>query len=110
MKIAIMILLSAASFFLGLSVSAGYPALPKNSSQLKVAVYDNGLKTKFRTADNIYNALRTAPGIKAEMIDNLKSDTLKKYDAVIIATIVKLAKKGRGCSRNQQCQTNGIAS
>jgi hypothetical protein len=60
---------------------------------LKVAVYDNGSRFKKFGINYIYDALKSMPGIKVESIDNLATDTLKKYDTVFISTYIKLAKK-----------------
>ncbi|MFA6101686.1 MAG: ThuA domain-containing protein [Victivallaceae bacterium] len=70
-----------------------YAALPKNSNELKVAVYDNGIESKEFAINHIYDALKNATGVEAELIDNLASDTLKKYDAVVICTVTKPAPK-----------------
>jgi uncharacterized membrane protein len=73
-------------------ICGNYPELPK-SSELKVAVYDNGIESKAFAINYIYDALKNATGVKTELIDNLAADTLKKYDAVVISTVTKLSKK-----------------
>lgn len=79
--------------FSTVAVRGDYLLLPKNADGLKVAVYDNGFESKALGINYIYDALQTASGVKVDLIDNLASDTLKKYDAVVISTVTKLAKK-----------------
>ncbi|MHB9138547.1 MAG: ThuA domain-containing protein [Victivallaceae bacterium] len=66
---------------------------PRSGGETKVAVYDNGPESHKLGVNYIYDALKTEPGIKVETIDNLALDTLKKYDAVVISTVTKLAAK-----------------
>ena len=75
------------------SVAASYKALPAHGKKLKVAVYNNGRQFKQYGVNYIYEALKKAPGINVETIDNLASATLKKYDTVVISTVKSLAKK-----------------
>lgn len=92
MKTRFVILLSIISCFFSSPVFGDYAVKPKNANELKVAVYDNGVETKDFAINYIYDAMKAAAGVKAELIDNLAADTLKNYDAVIIATLTKLAK------------------
>ncbi|MCF6177163.1 MAG: ThuA domain-containing protein [Victivallaceae bacterium] len=66
-----------------------------NGKILQVAVYNNGKQFKQFGIKYAYQALLNTPGIKVETIDNLKRDTLRKYDTVVILTVTKLAKKDK---------------
>jgi hypothetical protein len=83
---------SAVCCLLAVSSFAEYKKLAKGRD-LRVAVYDNGLKFKKFGVNYIYEALKNTHGIKVDTIDNLATDTLKKYDTVVISTYLKLAKK-----------------
>ncbi len=90
MRIVLSLLISC---ILAASSMGDYQAIPRNSDVIRVAVYDNGPDFNKYGINYIYEALKNAPGIKAEIIDNLAGDTLKKYDTVVISTVTSLAKK-----------------
>jgi len=66
-----------------------------NPSPIKVAIYDNGTFKEYGQS-YIYEALEKDKGIKAEKIDNLKIETLKKYDVLILSAINSLSKIDAG--------------
>ncbi len=92
-KICLMSAMLGCSWLSGICDEAAYPAIPRSGNDIRIAVYDNGPEFSQYGINYICEALKNEPGIKVETIDNLATDTLKKYDTIVIYTVKKLAKK-----------------
>ncbi len=78
---------------LATAVRAENPPLARDAKELRIGVYSNGAEFTANGGQRIVEALAGAPGVKAEAIDTLAGETLRKYDVVVISGIGKLSPK-----------------
>ncbi len=60
------------------------------SESLKVGIYDAG---RYNDKKYIYKAIKGCKGICPSLIDNLKAETIKKYDVLIFSVTKRLSQK-----------------
>lgn len=70
--------------------------ISRTPQNIKVAIYNNGTQFDKYGIRYIYEALQIQDSISVNIIKNLKSSTLKKFDVVVISTITSLSVEDSG--------------